>query len=414
MDVFLIQFPRFSMRSPPLADIPNPYEKSDAWPPAPVAPASPDPTTGTPPGQSRTECNTTRPCLAERKPHIATMLESDLVSDTESQSTSPAQEPAPVRDDASALDAYSRVVTGVAEDSAPGVVAIAVGERVDERGRLVRGGGGSGFVFTPDGLVLTNAHVVAGARGIEVLTTSGLTLAADVLGADPHTDIALLRVSHSQPLPVVELGSARSIRVGQLVVAIGNPFGFECTVTAGVVSALGRSLRATTGRLIEDVVQTDAALNPGNSGGPLLDSSGRVIGVNTAIIAAAQGICFSVSIDIARQIVPELMRHGRVRRASLGIGGQNLRLPRRYVRYFDLPVESGVRVMEVAEKSPAQRAGIEVGDIVVRLGDRDVDSIDALHRVLDAEHIARKTEISVLRRDRRLTLAVVPSELAPN
>ena len=309
-----------------------------------------------------------------------------------------------------ALDAYSRVVTGVAERAAQGVVAIAIAERVDEQGRVVRGGGGSGFLFTPDGLVLTNAHVVAGARGIEVLTTSGLTLAADVLGTDPHTDIALLRVSHAQPLPVLELGSARGIRVGQLVVAIGNPFGFECTVTAGVVSALGRSLRATTGRLIEDVIQTDAALNPGNSGGPLLDAAGRVIGVNTAIIAAAQGICFATSIDIAQQIVPELMRHGRVRRASLGISAQNLRLPRRYVRYFDLPVATAVRVMEVGANGPAQRAGVQVGDILVRFGDKDVDGIDSLHRLLDADHIGRQADVSVLRRDRRLDLTLVPVE----
>jgi S1-C subfamily serine protease len=259
--------------------------------------------------------------------------------------------------------------------------------------------------------VLTNAHVVAGARGIEVLTTSGLRLDADVLGVDPHTDIALLRVAASQPLPVLELGSSRGIRVGQLVVAIGNPFGFECTVTAGVVSALGRSLRATTGRLIEDVVQTDAALNPGNSGGPLLDSAGRVVGVNTAIIAAAQGICFSVSIDIARQIVPELMRHGRVRRASLGISGQNLRLPRRYVRYFELPIESAVRVIEIAKGSPAGDAGVQAGDILIRFGEHDVDGIDALHRVLSADRIGRSTGIAVLRRDRRLELSLTPIEL---
>ncbi len=327
------------------------------------------------------------------------------------------QEPQPASragppDDSAALDAYSRVVTGVAETAAPGVVAIAVAERTDERGRTVPGGGGSGFVFTPDGLVLTNAHVVAGARGIEVLTTSGLTLAADVLGTDPHTDIALLRVANSQPLPVLELGSARAIRVGQLVVAIGNPFGYECTVTAGVVSALGRSLRATTGRLIEDVIQTDAALNPGNSGGPLLDSTGRAIGVNTAIIASAQGICFSVSIDIARQIVPELMRHGRVRRASLGISAQNLRLPRRYVRYFDLPIASAVRVVEVAENGPARQAGVQTGDILVRFGEHDVDGIDTLHRVLGADRIGRGVDIDVLRRDRRLTLSFVPDELA--
>jgi S1-C subfamily serine protease len=208
------------------------------------------------------------------------------------------------------------------------------------------------------------------------------------------------------------LGSSRSVRVGQLAIAIGNPYGFECTVTTGVVSALGRSLRATTGRLIEDVVQTDAALNPGNSGGPLLDSSGRVIGVNTAIIAAAQGICFSVSIDIARQVVPELMRHGRVRRASLGIGAQNLRLPRRYVRYFDLPVEQAVRVVEVAERGPAKSAGIEAGDILVRIDDAPIDGIDALHRLLDASRIGQRVELSLIRRDRQLTVSLVPSELA--
>ncbi|HVT31083.1 MAG TPA: trypsin-like peptidase domain-containing protein [Rhodanobacteraceae bacterium] len=328
-------------------------------------------------------------------------------------------EPAPASRDSGlpggsveALDAYSRVVTGVTERAASGVVSIAVAERTDERGRRVPGGGGSGFVFTPDGLVLTNAHVVAGARGIAVLTTAGQRLEADVLGADPHTDIALLRVASTQSLPVLELGSARGIRVGQLVVAIGNPFGYECTVTAGVVSALGRSLRATTGRLIEDVIQTDAALNPGNSGGPLLDSAGRVIGVNTAIIAAAQGICFSVSIDIARQVVPELMRHGRVRRASLGVGAQNTRLPRRYVRYFDLPIESAVRIVEVADGGPARRAGVEAGDILVRFGEHDVDGIDALHRVLGADRIGREIEIGVLRRDRRLALPLVPVELA--
>ncbi|HKE46984.1 MAG TPA: trypsin-like peptidase domain-containing protein [Rhodanobacteraceae bacterium] len=340
------------------------------------------------------------------------MLDLPPTYDPDGAQPSSSAQPAPPADDIAALDAYSRVVTGVAERAAPGVVAILVRERTDERGRNVPGGGGSGFVFTPDGLVLTNAHVVAGGRGIEVVTTSGLSLAADVLGVDPHTDIALLRVAAPQALPVLELGSARSIRVGQLVVAIGNPFGYECTVTAGVVSALGRSLRATTGRLIEDVVQTDAALNPGNSGGPLLDSAGRVIGVNTAIIAAAQGICFSVSIDIARQIVPELMRHGRVRRASLGVGAQNTRLPRRYVRYFELPIESAVRVMEVASGSPAHRAGIETGDILVGIDDQAIDGIDALHRLLDANRIGRSVELTLLRRDRKLTRSLVPGELA--
>jgi S1-C subfamily serine protease len=244
-----------------------------------------------------------------------------------------------------------------------------------------------------------------------VTTTAGQTFAADLLGEDPHTDLALLRVSSAQPLPILPLGSARAIRVGQLVVAIGNPLGFACTVTAGVVSALGRSLRATGGRLIEDVIQTDAALNPGNSGGPLLDANGRVVGVNTAIIAGAQGICFATSIDIANQVVTELMRHGRVRRASLGLGAQNLRLPRRYVRYFELESDAAVRVMEIAGGGPAARAGFEPGDTIIAFGASPIDGIDALHRALNAEAIGREVVVGVLRRDRRLDLRVTPGEL---
>ncbi|TAN04485.1 MAG: PDZ domain-containing protein [Rhodanobacteraceae bacterium] len=316
------------------------------------------------------------------------------------------------REDETALDAYSRVVTGVADRAGPAVVAIAVPDRRDPNGKRLPGGGGSGFLFTPDGLILSNAHVVQGARRIEVMTTAGQTLAADLLGEDPHSDLALLRVPAPQPLPALALGSARAIRVGQLVVAIGNPFGFESTVTAGVVSALGRSLRAVSGRLIEDVIQTDAALNPGNSGGPLLDAAGRVIGVNTAIIAAAQGICFAVSIDIAGQVVPQLMRHGRVRRASLGVSAQNLRLPRRYVRHFDLGVESAIRLMEIMPDGPAVRAGLQVGDIVIAFDGQSVDGIDALHRLLDADHIGRSASITVLRRDRQLEFPITPVELS--
>jgi len=316
------------------------------------------------------------------------------------------------RENENALDAYSRVVTGVAERAGPAVVAIAVPDRRDTRGRRLPSGGGSGFLFTPDGLILSNAHVVQGARSIEVMTTAGHTLAADLLGEDPHTDLALLRVPAPQPLPALPLGSARGIRVGQLVVAIGNPFGFESTVTAGVVSALGRSLRAVSGRLIEDVIQTDAALNPGNSGGPLLDAAGQVIGVNTAIIAAAQGICFATSIDMAQQVVPQLMRHGRVRRASLGVSAQNLRLPRRYVRHFELTIESAVRLMEIVPGGPAARAGLQAGDIVIEFDGRAVDGIDALHHLLDAERIGRVVSVTVLRRDQRHEFAVTPSELS--
>ena len=214
-------------------------------------------------------------------------------------------------------------------------------------------GTGSGFVFTPDGLVLTNSHVVHKAKHVTVLTSQGLSLPATLLGDDPHSDIALLRVHAKTALPTVPLGSARDLRVGQLVVAIGNPLGFESTVTAGVVSALGRSLRATTGRLVDDVIQTDAALNPGNSGGPLLDANGNVVGVNTAIIARAQGICFSTSIDLAQHVVRQVLRYGRVRRASLGVAAQNATLPMRYVRFFDLADARAVRIMEVMKDGPA-------------------------------------------------------------
>ncbi|MGN6521254.1 MAG: S1C family serine protease [Dokdonella sp.] len=314
--------------------------------------------------------------------------------------------------DAFALDAYSRIVSGVVDASAPAVVAIGVSDRVDDSGRALPGGGGSGFLFTPDGLILTNSHVVHRARRVEVTTTAGQAFAADLIGEDPHTDLALLRVSAPKALPVLPLGSARGLRVGQLAIAIGNPLGFACTVTAGVVSALGRSLRATGGRLIEDVIQTDAALNPGNSGGPLLDANGRVIGVNTAIIAGAQGICFATSIDTANQVVTELMRHGRVRRASLGLGAQNLRLPRRYVRWFELASDAAIRVMEVAGGSAAARAGVEVGDIVVAFDGAAVEGIDALHRALGADAIARPATIRVLRRDRQFDLRITPDEFA--
>ncbi|HEU4664523.1 MAG TPA: trypsin-like peptidase domain-containing protein [Dokdonella sp.] len=319
---------------------------------------------------------------------------------------------APAAADTAALDAYSRVVTDTVDASSSAVVAIGVSDRVDDAGRPLPGGGGSGFLFTPDGLILTNSHVVHRARRIEATTTAGHAYAADLIGEDPHTDLALLRVSAPKPLPVLPLGSARALRVGQLAIAIGNPLGFACTVTAGVVSALGRSLRATGGRLIEDVIQTDAALNPGNSGGPLLDANGRVIGVNTAIIAGAQGICFATSIDTANQVVTELMRHGRVRRASLGLGAQNVRLPRRYVRWFELASDAAIRVMEVASGSAAARAGVEVGDIVVAFDGTAVEGIDALHRVLGADAIGRAATIRVLRRDRSLDLRIMPDEFA--
>lgn len=317
----------------------------------------------------------------------------------------------PADAEAQALDAYSSIVTGVVEAAAAAVVSIVIHERVDEHGKSVRGGQGSGFFFTPDGLILTNSHVVHGAKRIEVTTVAGRRFAADLIGEDMHTDIALLRVSGQERHAHIALGSTRELRVGQLVVAIGNPLGFDCTVTSGVVSALGRSLRATTGRQIDDVIQTDAALNPGNSGGPLLDAHARVIGVNTAIIAGAQNICFATSIDSVAAVVQQLMRHGRVRRGSIGVAAQNMHLPQRYVRYFSLEQSGGVRVMEIAKGGPAARAGIEAGDIVVAFDGDAVHGIDALHRQLDEASIGRSVRLTVIRRDRRIELTLTPIEL---
>jgi S1-C subfamily serine protease len=307
-----------------------------------------------------------------------------------------------------ALDAYSRVVTTVYDAANPAVVAIEVHR--EREGPPISAG--SGFVFTTDGLILTNSHVVRGARQVTVQTTAGGAKDAAVLGDDPHTDIALLKIASSEPLPSLSLGSARDLRVGQLVVAIGNPMGFASTITAGVVSALGRSLRATTGRLIDDVIQTDAALNPGNSGGPLLDAQGRVIGVNTAIIAGAQGICFATSIDSVQRVVLQLLQHGRVRRASLGLAGQNTVLPQRYVRHFDLAQASAVRVTEVTAGGPAARSGIRAGDLIVGFEEMPCGSIDDLHHLLTRERIGRDCQLRVLRYDKAVTLTVQPTELA--
>jgi len=306
-----------------------------------------------------------------------------------------------------ALDAYSRIVTSVYDAANRAVVAVQ--SQFDRDG--ARGGSGSGFVFTPDGLVLTNSHVVHGARRISVLTPQGVSSEASLLGDDPHSDIALLRVHAKSPLATIALGSARALRVGQLVVAIGNPMGFESTVTAGVVSALGRSLRATTGRLIDDVIQTDAALNPGNSGGPLLDGSGAVVGVNTAIIARAQGICFATSIDLAQRVVQQILRDGRVRRASLGIAAQNALLPARYVRFFDLAGDKAVRIMEVMADGPAAHAGIEAGDILIAIDGVPSVGIDDVHRLLSFERIDAPVKLEILRRGRRFEVTLRPVEL---
>ncbi|HUN25671.1 MAG TPA: trypsin-like peptidase domain-containing protein [Steroidobacteraceae bacterium] len=305
------------------------------------------------------------------------------------------------------LDAYSRTVAQVAECATPAVVAISL-ERPGARGRLT--GSASGFAFTPDGLILTNSHVVHGARAVRVSSSRGEALAADVLGEDAHTDTALLRTGGA--IPALELGGSSALKVGQLAIAIGNPLGFDCTVTAGVVSALGRSLRASSGRLIDNVIQTDAALNPGNSGGPLVDSRGRVIGMNTAIIASAQGICFAIAIDTVREVVLELLKHGRVRRASLGLGAQTVPIPQRLRRHFELTQRRAARVLQVLSGGPGERAGLEGGDLLIGIEGAPLEGVDDLHRALIGARIGVPATLDVIRRGRRLELEVTPGDAA--
>lgn len=315
----------------------------------------------------------------------------------------PAQEP---RDEQAALlDEYSRTVVRVAEAATPAVVAIVAGRRNGHAGRAATG---SGFAFTPDGLILTNSHVVHGADTVRVSTARGDEIEADRLGEDPHTDTALIRVG--RPMPTLALGAAGPLRVGQLAIAIGNPFGFDCTVTAGVVSALGRTLRASSGRLIDDVIQTDAPLNPGSSGGPLLDWRCQVIGMNTAIIGSAQGICFAIGIETVRQVALELLRHGRVRRASLGVAAQTVTVAQRLRRHFEMPQASAARVIDVTSEGPAAQADVQIGDLIVAFDGQPVGGVDDLHRLLIGSRIGSKVVLEVIRRGRRVPLDVAPRE----
>jgi len=301
-----------------------------------------------------------------------------------------------------ALDAYSRAVATVAEQASPSVVAIHTSERGRPRGS------GSGFAFTPDGLILTNSHVVRRASQIRIETTQGNAADADLIGEDSHTDTALLRARIE--LPALPLGRSRYLRVGQLAIAIGNPFGFECSVTAGVVSALGRSLRSGTGRLIDNVIQTDAALNPGNSGGPLCDYAGRVIGMNTAIIASAQGICFATAVDTVQWVALQLLQQGRVRRGHLGIMAQTITVPQRLRRQIELPARTAVRVISTIPGGPAQHSGLERGDLLLRFDHAPIASIDDLHRTLGAERIGRCVPVHIWRLGHLVSLTVVPVE----
>jgi S1-C subfamily serine protease len=299
--------------------------------------------------------------------------------------------------DTDLLDAYSRAVTSAAARVAPAVVNVEV-----------KHGAGSGFVFTPDGLIITNSHVVSKAASTWVTLLDGRRLSADMIGDDPDTDLAVLRVS-ADALTSVQLGDSSRLMPGQLVIAIGNPFGFQHTVTAGVVSALGRGLRSRTGRLMENLIQTDAALNPGNSGGPLVTSDGLVAGVNTAVIRGGQGIAFAVPINSAREVVSSLIREGRVRRAVLGVSAQTAPIPRRVVHDHGLPYGEGVLISEVQAKSAADTAGLQPGDILIDFGGAPIRSIDALHRELTGERIGQPVPVRVLRKGAPRRLVVTPA-----
>ena len=312
------------------------------------------------------------------------------------------------------LDGYSRTVTRVVEAVGPAVVNIRVHHA--NRGRrpgAESGGTGSGFVIAPDGFILTNSHVVHGAGRLEVTLADGRVFGAALVGEDPGTDLAVIRVN-TPPLAHARLGNSKSIRVGQIAIAIGSPFGFHQTVTAGVVSALGRSMRSQSGRLINDVIQTDAALNPGNSGGPLVNSAGEIIGVNTAIILPAQGICFAISSRTAEFVAAWLIKEGRIRRSWIGLAGQNVPIHRRIVRFHHLPMDQGVLVAGLEPGSPASRAGLREGDVLVAFGGNPVSGIDDLHRHLVAEVIGLPSTITLIRQTERIDLIVTPEELPPD
>ena len=330
----------------------------------------------------------------------------DLRSAPDESAQEPAEDP---------MDAYSRAVITAAERVSPSVVYIEVHQAVRTRRgsapRIPREamGSGSGFVFTPDGFILTNSHVVHQAKKIEVTVSDGHKHQADLIGDDPDTDLAVIRINAPNLVPA-HLGDTQRIRVGQLVVAIGNPYGFQYTVTAGVVSALGRSLRAQSGRLMDDVIQTDAALNPGNSGGPLVNARGEVIGVNTAMILPAQGICFATSIDTAKFVASRLIRDGKVSRSYIGLAGQNVPLPRRFVRFYSLPVESGILVVSFEDFSPARDAGLREGDVIISFDDQPTAGIDDLHKLLTEDRIGHESALVLIRGTEKLTLKITPHE----
>jgi S1-C subfamily serine protease len=330
-----------------------------------------------------------------------------LLGEAKSESTS-SSKPTPTAVDAALLDEYSRAVVGAVERVAPSVVNIEVQQQSRSQRREIAGNG-SGFVITPDGFILTNSHVVHGATRIGVNLSDGRDYPAELIGDDPETDLAVIRIDAPQ-LVHVRLADSESLRVGQLAIAIGNPLGFQASVTAGVISALGRSMYSQSGRLIDNIIQTDAALNPGNSGGPLVNSAGEVIGVNTAMIRPAQGICFAIASNTAKFVAGWLITEGKIRRSYIGVAGQNVPIHRRIVRFYDLPLETGVLVVSVEKNSPAERAGLREGDLIVAFNDQPIGSVHHLHKVLVGEQIGVGATLMIIRHTEKLELSILPAE----
>jgi S1-C subfamily serine protease len=321
--------------------------------------------------------------------------------------------PEPISDE-SLLDAYSQAIVSAVDKVAPSVVHISVQHKNSTQGQQREEregeGSGSGFIFTPDGFILTNSHVVHGAHRIEVHLVDGRHTYAELVGDDPDTDLAVIRI-HEPDLVIAKLGDSESVRVGQLAIALGSPYGFQATVTAGVISALGRSLRSQKGRLIDNIIQTDAALNPGNSGGPLVNSRGEVIGVNSAMIRPAQGICFAIGINIAKIIIPGLIKDGKIARSYLGIGGQTAPIHRRIGRYYRLPLETGLLVLSVEPNSPAGDTQLREGDLIVAFDDQPIGGVDDLHRILTAKRIGSKGSLTIIRHTQKLVVEITPRSI---
>src|SRR6266566_2132882 len=340
-----------------------------------------------------------------REPTIAALLnESEAGSALESSRVSPGW------NDAALLDEYSRTIVSAANRVGPAVVNIDIKQRLDSRrGPREVGGSGSGFVIAPDGFILTNSHVVHAANQIAVSLPDGREYSGQLVGDDPDTDLAVIRIA-APHLTHVRLADSENLRVGQVVIAIGNPLGFQASVTAGVISALGRSMHAQSGRLIDNIIQTDAALNPGNSGGPLVNSAGEVVGINTAMIRPAQGICFAIASNTAKFVAGWLIKDGKIRRSYIGVAGQNVPIHRRIVRFYGLPLETGVLVVSVEKNSPAERAGVREGDLIVAFNDQPIGSVHHLHKILVGEQIGVCASLTIVRHTEKLELPILPAE----